>query len=308
MVKKILITGSLGQIGSYLCEDLMQQNMEIVGLDNETNKCMGLPKEVEKITVKGDICDKKLVSALFEDIYAVVHCAAQISVEDSLKDSIYDAKNNIIGTINLLEAAAKSHSIKRFVYISSAATYGNPVKLPVDENHPQNPLSPYGLSKLAGEKYVNMYQQIHNLPTVVIRPFNVYSKRVDLKSPYSGVITRFISRVKANEPPIIMGDGKQTRDFIHVKDVVQMIRIALEREEAVGEIFNCGCGKPITINQLADEIINISGKNLKPIYAKEREGDIKHSYADIRKTKKILKIESKIELKDGLKGIINPNR
>lgn len=187
MVDKILVTGSLGQIGSYLCEDFMKHGMDVVGLDNRSNKYVAISRESEKITIIGDVRNKKLVSGLFDGIDAIVHCAAQISVEDSIKNPIYDAENNIVGTINLLEAATKSPKLKRFVYLSSAATYGNPISLPIAENHPQNPLSPYGLSKVAGEKYVNIYHEIYKLPTVIIRPFNVYSKRMDPKAPTVGL-------------------------------------------------------------------------------------------------------------------------
>lgn len=305
MINKILVTGSLGQIGSYLCEDFMKRGMDVVGLDNRSNKYVAISRESEKITVIGDIRNKKLVSSLFDDIDAIVHCAAQISVGDSIKNPIYDAENNIIGTINLLQAATKSPKLKRFVYLSSAATYGNPISLPIAENHPQNPLSPYGLSKVAGEKYTNVYHEIYKLPTVVIRPFNVYSKRLNPKSPYCGVINKFLYRVKENKPPLIMGDGKQTRDFIHASDITRMVRVVLEKKEAIGETFNCGCGEPITINKLAEEIIDLSGKNLRPIHVKGRIGDIKHSYADTRKAKKLLKFEPKINLSAGLKELVD---
>lgn len=305
MFKKILVTGSLGQLGSYLSEDILGDDIDVIGLDNGVNKCLDVPERINRITIKGDICDETIVKKILKGVDAVVHCAAQVSVEKSLKNPKYDAENNVVGTLNLLQAAAKSMSIKRFVYISSAATYGNPIRLPIGENHPQNPLSAYGLSKLAGEKYVNMFWQIHQLPTVVIRPFNFYSRRADPKSPYSGVITKFIGRIKVNKPPIIEGDGNQTRDFIHVKDVVQMIRLVLEKKEAVGEVFNCGCGTSVSINQLAEIIIKTSGKTFKPTYTKERKGDIKYSYADIKKAKDLLSFKPNIELKDGLEEIIN---
>jgi len=305
MIKKILVTGSLGQLGSYLCEDILDSSKEVIGLDNGANKCLNIPERINKVTILGNIRDEKIVNKVLNEVEMVIHCAAQVSVENSLNNPVYDAENNVIGTINLLQAALRYSSIKRFVYISTAASYGNPVELPINENHPQNPLSPYGLSKLAGEKYVHMFWQIHRLPTVVIRPFNIYSKRADPKSPYSGVITKFIGRVKSNKPPIIEGDGKQTRDFIHIKDVVQMIRSVLEKEDAVGEVFNCGCGNPVSINQLAETITKIAGKTFEPVYIEERKGDIKHSYADIKKAKKLLHFKPKFELKEGLKEIIN---
>jgi UDP-glucose 4-epimerase len=304
MINKILVTGSLGQLGSYLSEDFPKEDIDVIGLDNGVNKCPTVPVNVTKITKLGDICDEIIVNKILIDVDAVVHCAAQVSVEKSLINPKYDMENNVIGTLNLLQAAVKSQSVKRFVYISTAATYGNPIELPINENHPQNPLSAYGLSKLTGEKYVNMFWQIHRLPTVVIRLFNIYSKRADPQSPYSGVITKFIGRVKADKPPIIEGDGNQTRDFIHVNNVVQMIHLVLEKKEAIGEVFNCGSGTPVSINQLAEIITNSAGKTLKPIYTDERKGDIKHSYADITKAKKVLNFKPNVELEDGLKEII----
>jgi len=304
MFNKILVTGSLGQLGSYLSEDILNKGFEVIGLDNGVNRCQNIPEKINKITLKGDVCDEKLLNKIFNGIDAVVHCAAQVSVEKSLINPKYDAENNILGTINLLQAAVKSSLIKCFIYISSAAIYGNPIKLPINENHPKNPLSAYGLSKFTGEQYVNLYWQIHKLPTVVIRPFNIYSKRADPKSSYSGVITKFIGRVNSNKPPIIDGDGNQTRDFIYVKDVVQMIQLALEKKDAVGQVFNCGCGNPVTINHLAKVIINAFGKTIKPTYATERRGDIKYSYADINKAKNILGFKPNYTLEDGLKEMI----
>jgi UDP-glucose 4-epimerase len=305
MIKKILITGSLGQLGSYICENFLDDDINIIGLDNGTNKCSSVPERVENITTMGDIRDGKNVYEILEGIDAIIHCAAQISVEKSIIDPKNDADNNIIGTLNLLQASVKTKSVKRFVYISTAATYGNPIKLPIIETHPQIPLSGYGLSKLTAERYVSMFWRIHKLPIVVIRPFNIYSKRADLKSQYSGVITKFIDSIKENKPPKIEGDGNQTRDFIHVKDVVKMIHLVLDKDEAVGEVFNCGNGKPISINQLAEIVTNISRKNFTPIYVVKRKGDIKHSYADISKANKLLNFQPRVDLEHGLKEIIN---
>jgi len=304
MSRKILVTGSLGQLGSFLAENLIQDGIDVIGLDKRVKQSSNVPEKIKKITIRGDICNITIVNKVLNDVKTVVHCAAQIISTKSINDPIFDAKNNIIGTINLLQASVK-HSIRRFVYISSAATYGNPIALPIREEHPQNPISPYGVSKLAGEVYVDMYWRTYKLPTVIIRPFNFYSERADPKSPYSGVITKFINRVKTNKPPIIEGDGEQTRDFVYVRDVIQMIRLAMEKKEAIGESFNCGSGKPITINRLANIIIEASGKKLEPIYVEQRKGDIKYSYADISKAQRILGYESKVKLKDGLNNIIN---
>ena len=303
-MKKILVTGSLGQLGSFVSENLIKKGFEVVGLDNETNRFPNLPEILDKVTVKGDISNKSLVDRIMKDVDAVVHCAAQISILHSFKDPVHDANNNILGTATLLQSAIKS-SVERFVYISSAAIYGNPIDLPIQENHPKTPLSPYGLSKFVGELYSNLFFQIYKLPIVIIRPFNIYSKRMDPNNPYSGVISKFIGRIKNGKPPIIFGDGRQTRDFVHVKDVVKLIDLSLKLKDAKGEIFNCGFGKPITINYLAEQIIDLFGKNFKPIYKEKREGDIKDSYADISKAKNLLNFEPKIDLREGLKEIIS---
>ena len=305
MINKILVTGSLGQLGSYLCEDIIDTGLNVIGLDNGVNKYSNVPERVRLITINGDICDEKIVRNNIADVDAVIHCAAQVSVEKSIINPKYDAENNVLGTINLLKTAINSPTIKRFIYISSAATYGNPINLPIKEDHTQNPLSPYGLSKLTCEKYVDMFWNIHKLPTVVIRPFNIYSKRADPKSSYSGVITKFIGCIKENTPPTIEGDGYQTRDFVHVKDVIQMIHLVLETDDAVGKIFNCGCGIPTSIKELADIIIKISGKSIKPEFTEKRIGDIKNSYADIKKAKNILNFKPGITLEEGLKDLIN---
>ena len=304
MINKILVTGNLGQLGSYLSENLMEKNYEVIGLDNKTNNCSILPDKLDKISQIGDIKDKKSVIKAIKNVDAVVHCAAQVSVEKSMIDPINDLENNVLGTLNLLKCAVDSNSIKRFVYISTAAVYGNPIKLPITEDHPKNPISGYGLSKLTAERYVNMFWQIYKLPTVIIRPFNFYSERADPKSPYSGVITKFISRVKENQPPIIEGDGNQTRDFIHALDVVQMIVLTLEKEKSIGETFNCGSGNQTSINNLAKIIINASKKSLKPMYTKDRVGDIKYSYTDIKKAQDLLGFNPKIKLEDGMIDLI----
>jgi len=202
------------------------------------------------------------VRKVVKDVDAVIHLAAQVSVENSWNDPVYDAENNVIATINLLKACS-DYGVDRFVYISSAAVYGNPRYVPIDEEHPKNPISPYGVSKLTGEYYCRVFSdRIH---TVIIRPFNVFSARMDPNNPYSGVIAKFIHRAKQKLPPVIYGDGKQTRDFVHVRDVVNFIEIALKRGEN-GEAYNVGTRKETSILELAEIIIDIAGINGKPVF------------------------------------------
>ncbi len=223
-----------------------------------------------------------------------------------MENPLFDAENNVIGTLNLLNAARKA-DIKRFVYFSSAAVYGDPIRLPVDELHPQNPMSPYGASKLSGEKYALMFHKAYGLRTTAIRPFNIYSPRQDPSNPYSGVISKFIDMVKKGKPPVIFGDGSATRDFVSVHDVVDLVMLMLEKDAAVGEVFNCGTGDATLITDLAQNIIDLYGKSLKPAYEPERPGDIKFSYADISRAKDLLGYHPKVSLQAGLKELMAIN-
>ncbi|AKB84309.1 UDP-glucose 4-epimerase [Methanococcoides methylutens MM1] len=220
-----------------------------------------------------------------------------------MQEPLFDAQNNVFGTLNLLEAAREA-DLERFVYFSSAAVYGNPVEVPISEEHPQDPLSPYGTSKLSGEKYCLMYNQAYGLPTTCIRPFNIYSPRQDPSNPYSGVISKFMERVRNDQNPIAFGDGEQTRDFISVHDIIDMVELVIKKKEAVGEVFNAATGRSTTINELAEIIIELFGKDLNVEHGEPLAGDIMHSLADISKSRKIGFVP-KIELKQGLEEFLN---
>ncbi len=191
--KCILITGGMGQVGSYICEALAGTKSEVKIIDNFSSSLSYRSPGVE--IVRGDIRDRGLVNSLVADADVVIHCAAQIYVTRSVEDPSFDADNNVMGTLNLLNAA-RNADVERFIYFSSAAVYGNTTRLPVDEGHPQDPMSPYGVSKLAGEKYALAFHRVYGLPATAIRPFNIYSPRQDPANPYSGVISKFIDRVR----------------------------------------------------------------------------------------------------------------
>jgi UDP-glucose 4-epimerase len=246
--QRVLLTGGLGQVGSYLCVELVRRGHIVTILDNLSSTVNPYPPEAN--FVKGDVRDGGLVNILAAQADIVIHCAAQIYVSRSMEDPVFDAENNVMGTLNLLNAARKAN-VKRFVYFSSAAVYGDPVRLPVDESHPTEPLSPYGASKLAGEKYALMFHRAYGLPTTAIRPFNIYSPRQDPSNPYSGVISKFIDNVSQGKPPVIYGDGSATRDFVSVHDVVELVMLMLEKDAAVGKAFNCGRGTKTRIDELA---------------------------------------------------------
>lgn len=293
----IIITGGLGQVGSYLSEELAGAN-QITILDNFSSNIKDFAAPDDVIVIKGDILDRELVNELVSKNDVIIHAAAQVSVVNSIENPIRDAENNIFGTLTLLNAARKN-SIKRFIYISSAAVYGNPQYLPIDENHPTNPMSPYGLSKLTGERYGMMHHSLYGLPFVCLRAFNIYSPRQNPDSPYSGVITKFIERAKLGKSPIIFGDGNQTRDFLSVHDVVDVVVRCIESEDAVGEVFNVGTGVATTINELARLCCDV-----KPEYQKALKGDIRESYANINKLKALLGYEPKYLLKKGMDELL----
>ncbi|MHA1199696.1 MAG: NAD-dependent epimerase/dehydratase family protein [Candidatus Heimdallarchaeaceae archaeon] len=294
----VLITGGLGQIGYFLYQ-ILRDNYKICILDNETEAKYKPPTEVDYY--KGDIRDDAVYDLLPATDY-IIHCAAQISITKSVADPISDAEVNILGTLKLLEFA-RSNEIKKFVYLSSAATIGSPHFLPITEEHPRNPISPYGFSKYTAERYVLLYSDLYDLNSVVILPFNLYSTLQKENDPYAGVIYKFISAVLRDLPPTIEGDGKQTRDFIHAEDVVTAIKLVLEQDTGTQRVFNIGSGKGTSILELAELVIKISGKDLKPIFVDARLGDIKESYCSIDKASSILGFNPSIKFEDGVKEL-----
>ncbi|MHA2358137.1 MAG: NAD-dependent epimerase/dehydratase family protein [Candidatus Heimdallarchaeaceae archaeon] len=297
--ESILITGGLGQIGFYSYLQL-REKYQISILDNMLNAKVSPPEDI--LFIKGDIKDKEIYDSLPEIDY-IIHCAAQISPEKSVEKPIFDAKINILGTLQLLEYARKK-DISKFLLLSSAATYGNPQFLPITETHPRNPISPYGISKLVSEKYTLLYADLYNLDTIVLLPFNVYSDLQKENDPYAGVIYKFIKSIKNNKAPVIQGDGHQTRDFIHVKDVARAIEIALNKR-GVCKTINIGSGEPISILELANMLIKFSKSDLEPVFDKPREGDIRESYASTKTAKLELGFTPEIKLEKGLEELFN---
>jgi len=289
---KLLVTGSSGQLGSYVCE-LLADRHEIIGMDIKPAVVPGLKSLVGDIRRPGDVREA------LSDVDAVVHCAAQVSVERSLEDPVSDAETNVIGTINLLQECA-ARKVRRFVYVSSAAVLGDPKYIPIGEAHPTEPMSNYGASKLAGERFALAYTKSHGVDVVVVRPFNFYSPRADPESPYSGVITKFILRVKAGKAPMIEGDGLQTRDFIHARDVASCIGLLLEKDDISGEVFNCGSGVATSVLDLAKLVISAGSMDIEPEFTAPRKGDIRKSVADISKAKALLGFSTKVALRDGI--------
>ena len=277
------ITGGAGFIGSHIAESLLDYE-KILILDNLSSGFeRNIPESHNIEFVNGDIRDYALVDQLF-DRYSftdIFHMAAVASVQASVNNPSYTKTVNLDATYYLLEKARALSGLNRFIFPSSAAVYGNTAELPNREDTMVNPITPYALEKFAGERYCLLYASLYNVPAVAFRFFNVYGERQNPKSDYSGVISIFIDKLKNGEQAVIYGDGTQTRDFVYVKDLVNIITNT--RPEMVGNVFNIGTGQATTINDLYKYIADSVGSPHTPAYASPRRGDLLHSYASIDK-------------------------
>lgn len=283
--KKVAVTGGLGFIGSHLIERLNPDN-EVIIIDNQSSGNIENIKDLDFTRIDtnfGDIRSTDL-EKIFEEVDYVFHMAAMTSVTQSVSEPLGSNEINITGTLKVLEAARKC-GVKKLIFSSSSAVYGETEILPITETTPINPMSPYAVSKSTGELYCNVYSTIYDLPTVSLRYFNVFGPRQDPDSEYAAVIPIFIDKFLKNESPVIYGDGKQTRDFVHVNQVVDANLLAAESSET--GVFNIGLGKSTSINHLYKIIKKAIGKDTEPMYMPERAGEIKHSVADISKAEAI---------------------
>ncbi|MGA3191355.1 MAG: NAD-dependent epimerase/dehydratase family protein [Candidatus Bathyarchaeia archaeon] len=303
---KILITGGAGFIGSHLVDRLLVDDFEVTLIDNlSTGNLDNISRHDGKKNfhlLRGDIRRLDLVKRAVKEAEAVFHEAAVLSWTGSRKSLVRLNHVNVSGTLALLNASVDS-DVKRFIYASSAAVYGEASPQPQREDLSPEPISPYGVSKLSAEQYVRVFHKLYGLETVCLRYFNVYGPRQKY-GPYSGVITKFMNRISKNEPPIIYGDGEQTRDFVNIKDVVDANMLALTTKSAVGEVLNIGTGVASRIRELAKTLQEIMGqKRVKPIRAGLRPADIRHSWADINRAKKVLAYDPKVSLRSGLREL-----
>ena len=305
---RVLVTGALGFIGHHLCSHLTNVGYDVFGIDNLSRGRADRLQILKEYGVEVFLIDVRDLNALTEYLLkvrpeAVVHLAALISVEESFEKPLLYEDVNVRGTISAVLASNKA-GVWRFVYVSSAAVYGNPRYLPVDEEHPTIPLSPYGVTKLAGEYFTKLLFRGGGR-TLILRLFNVYGPGQNPE--YAGVIVKFMERLMKNEPPVIYGDGEQTRDFIYVTDVVEAIEKAVNVSVGSDVVLNIGTGEPITIKELAHKMIKVFGANVNPVHAPPRKGDVRHSYADIKKAVAILKWIPKVSLDRGLLNLIKVN-
>jgi len=306
--KKILITGAAGFIGSYLTQNLLKNNNFLILVDNFNDYYSGKEDRLNTILdnyesrknyvlLKDDILNPKLYEQLPTNLEYIFHLAAQAGVRYSIKHASEVATVNIIGTVNLLEYAKSLEDLRRFVFASSSSVYGNPRYVPCDEDHPKNPISPYSISKLAAEIYVNYYYNQFSIPTTNLRFYTVYGPngRPDM------AIEKFFNLMLQNKPITIYGTGKQLRDFTYISDIINGIISSSETEHAIGETFNLGFSNPISVNELVHIMQTLTQTPTKVQYEKPQMGDVDITHSKIDKAKKILNYHPKVSIQEGLK-------
>jgi nucleoside-diphosphate-sugar epimerase len=295
-----LVTGGAGFIGSHLAEELARRGEHVRVVDNlSTGKRQNLAHLPSVEFLEGDLADLEVARRAVQGIDYVLHQAAIPSVPRSVQDPITSNRANIDASLNVL-VAARDAAVKRVVYAGSSSAYGNTPTLPKVETMATAPLSPYALQKLVAEQYCQMFTRLYGLETVTIRYFNVFGPRQDPSSPYSGVISLFISALCDARQPTIYGDGEHTRDFTYVANVVDGVLRACTAESAKGEVINVATGGRISLNTLFKTIRELVRANIEPIYADPRPGDVKDSQADISKAGRILGYQPIVSFEDGL--------
>ena len=305
---QVLVTGGAGFIGSHTVDALLKEGTSVWILDDLSSgykRNLRAWKGDRRFHFRrGSTLQANVLRPLVRKVEAIIHLAAVVSPYYSVKKPQVVNAVNVGGTMNVLDTALKER-IQRIVFASSSSVYGNQSSLPIAENNPLRPITPYGASKLSGEKYCEAYNQTFGLSTISLRYFNVYGQRQSA-NPYSGVIAIFARQLRRGLRPTIYGDGSQTRDFIHVSDVVRANIQALESSREVGDALNVGTGRAASINELSSVLAELIGRpDLTPSHSAARAGDIRDSYANVTKTKQVLGFQSKVELKEGLESLLH---
>jgi nucleoside-diphosphate-sugar epimerase len=299
-----LVTGGAGFIGSHLVEELLRRGERVRVVDSLiTGKRENLVKMPQAEFIQGDLSDVDVARRAVQGVDYVLHQAAIPSVPRSVEDPITSNRHNIDASLNVL-VAARDAGVRRVVYAGSSSAYGNQPTQPKVETMGTDPLSPYALQKLVAEQYCQMFTQLYGLETVTIRYFNVFGPRQDPSSPYSGVISLFISALVEGRRPKIYGDGEQTRDFTYVANVVDGVLRACQAPDASGEVINVATGGRISLNELFRTLRDLTGAKGEPIYDDPRAGDVRDSQADIGKARRLLGYEPLVGLADGLQKTV----
>jgi UDP-glucose 4-epimerase len=300
-VLKALVTGGAGFIGSNLVSLLLRRNARVRVVDDLSTGYADNLADLDVDLVVADVCDDSVLDHAAADMDVIFHLAASVGNARAIADPVADSRTNVIGTIRVLEAARK-HGVPKVVYSSSAGIFGELMTLPIREDHPQYPLSPYGVSKLAGEKMCLAYRDLYGIETVCLRYFNVYgpNQRYDA---YGNVIPIFVHRMLAGEPLVVFGDGEQTRDFVAAQDVAAA-NLAAATAAGVWGCFNIASGTRITINRLVDLLREASEVPVEVKYAPERPGDVRHSLADLSAAQHAFGFAPAVAIEDGLREYV----
>ena len=309
MASKYLVTGGAGFIGSHIVKRLVHDGGQVRVVDNLSTgqfcRLDALRSAIEFI--EGDLAEEAMAAKAVDGVDFVLHQAAVPSVQRSVADPVMTHRANVTATVNLLEAC-RSAGVRRVVFAASSSAYGDTEVLPKHEDMPPNPLSPYALQKFVGERYCNLYHKLYGLETVSLRYFNVFGPEQDPHSEYSAVIPKFITRLLANQPITIFGDGEQSRDFAYIDNVVEANLLALKAPDAAGRMCNIGCGERITLNQLVAFLEKQLGVKAQVSYAPPKTGDVRHSLADISRAKAILGYAPKVMVEEGLRRTIEATK
>jgi nucleoside-diphosphate-sugar epimerase len=307
---RYVVTGGAGFIGSHLVEHLVGQSEDVVVLDDfSTGKRENIAPWMNSIElVEGSVTDPAVCARALAGADYVLHQAALPSVPRSIKDPAASHAVNATGTLNIL-IAARDAKVKRVVYAASSSAYGNTPELPKREDMVARPLSPYAVAKLSGEQYCRAFHASFGVPTVALRYFNVFGPRQDPTSQYAAVVPKFITMALAGEPPTIFGDGNQTRDFTYVANVVRANLLACEAgPEALGEVFNVGCGERISVNDLWERIRALAGTDLDALHEPSRTGDVRDSLASLDRIRTVLGYDPVVDVQEGLSRLVEMMR
>ncbi|HLA77307.1 MAG TPA: SDR family oxidoreductase [Vicinamibacteria bacterium] len=303
---KVLVTGGAGFIGSHLVEALVRKGHRVRVLDNLSSGRVGNLRAVREQVelLRGDCADLRAAAKAVKGVEVVFHQAAIPSVARSVLDPASSHRGNGTATVTML-VAARDAGVRRFIYAGSSSVYGDSPELPKRESMPAWPLSPYAVGKLMGEHYLRVFANLYGLDTLTLRYFNVFGPRQDASSPYSGVISLFLTALLSGKTPVIYGDGEQSRDFTYVGNVIEANLQALTAKKPRGVVVNVATGQRITLNELLALLARATGRPAKARHAKTRAGDVRHSLADIELARRVLKYRPSIDLEAGLRRTVD---